>query len=165
MIDRVNKMKKHVLRMIAATAAVLFCGCNSIDYVGQRFEPLKPHQEVKFYRFRDQMPKDKYTLIGRAKISFRDKADIYHVRKEAVTQARAVGADAFCVVDMEYVHRGVYAHNKDEFGSVHRTVGHKDPDFGMEVPLRGEHSTMRFVEAKVLFFKNSSDVKALNKLQ
>ena len=158
-------MMKHVVWMIAAAAVGLCCGCNSIDYVGQRFEPLKPHQEVKYYRFRNQMPKDKYTLIGRAKLSFRDKADIYHVRKEAVTKARDIGADAFCVVDIGYTYRGIYTHNNDEFGSVYRESGRKDPDFGMEVPLRGEHSTMRYVEAKVLFFKNSNDVKALNKLK
>ena len=152
----------------AAVTAVLVSGCAqmvNVDYTGQKFAPLPQSEELKFFRSRQDMPVDEYTIIGRFVVTAPERSDLYTFKKEFMEQGRNYGGDAVCLISTEIVSRGAYEANSGEFGAP--AAGDKkapqvEPSQrGAARALTGERTVRRRRVAKALLLKRRSEVKKL----
>lgn len=78
--------------------AVLFCGCVSIEYVGQTFEPLPTGTFVRVFDTPKAVPEGEFKPIGRVELTAPDGMDWPVLREKLQKKAAEVGADAIELV-------------------------------------------------------------------
>ena len=138
---------------------LLMTGCMNVDYVGKKF-PATEH--VSVFKNREEMPQDKYTIIGRFTVRAEQKKSPYIVEEEILERAAKYGGDAICLTAVKVERYGNYNSEDQEFGSfpTHKRVQpENEKQFGKGKPLA---STLAFAERNVyqyLLLKENSKLK------
>jgi hypothetical protein len=137
-------------------------GCSNLNYVGQHFTPTPPGKGIELFNGRENIPVNKYTIIGKITLESDTIPNKYVVEKDLTAKARAVGGDALCIVEQRNLKRGAYTTTLEQHGA---NPGNPNPEllkkYGNPLPLQGEKSSMIVVQIRALVLK---DKEAVNKL-
>ncbi len=99
---------RRVFVLLPGVALLLLAGCIRSDYVGREFEPLPESERIAWFKERTEIPVGEYRIIGRINLRAVDGTDGYDIREHLMTEARAKGADAVCLVRSRRVKTGLY---------------------------------------------------------
>lgn len=163
------KFKRGILNFFVAIAAVMlgivFTGCVSIDYVGQKLTPLKSDQNVTYYNETSAVPANTYKTIGRAMVVAPDGTSYEDIRFKLMAKARECGADAIQVIDFKRIKIGQVNIPKDSsagepVGNWAATANRADGSpiytdmFSGTVPLKTTEIDRYEIKLRVLFLAN-----------
>ena len=169
--ERVMNMKLFIKSVLYLLLPVIFAGCMSFDYVGQRFPAGSESKVVNVFKDRAEVPADKYRIIGRGVLTGPNSVDEYDRMAELRRQAREYGADALCVVKTTVKAVGVYPRTSGTFApplSVSSNRDNLDPagqawqsdSFGQVRTVKGEEKARFEFRTEVIFFKENAGFEA-----
>ncbi len=175
-----KKISSKFLPAVIATLAALFSGCTSFDYVGQTFPETPYSVPIPMYMGKETVPPGVYSIIGRGVLTSRHSMDNYDLEEALSEEARARGADAYCVLGVKVERVGSFGREDDRFmmpiASADSIASATNPDgsplevnsfgdetnvdFGPTVDMRQVNYRKEYL-VRVLFLKNRAQLEAI----
>ena len=93
-------MKNRFFLFLFSLFSLTLVGCVNVSYVGKSYFPTR---EVTFFYGKSTVPKDTYTVMGKAIATGKEGASGDRIKKDLIEKAKAEGANALVIISTKRV--------------------------------------------------------------